>query len=188
MNTDALARRAARLAATLAPTAHGDTIAFDSGHASPELLPDLRVETERVLSKYRSQSLQYGPKPGIPELRSWIAEYSATDGVQVTRDNVLITNGAKQAIELVCRVLLDEGDSIVVTAPTYFTAIPIFRSFGVSFIEVDQDDEGINVEQIGARLAQLKRDGRAMPKFIYNVPEFHNPTGLTMSLARRQAL
>ena len=112
----------------------------------------------------------------------------ATDGIAATRDQVLVTNGAKHAIDLVCRVLLDEGDAIVVTRPTYFTAIPIFRSFGVRFIEVGQDRQGLDVDELASILAQRDRDGLKPPKFIYNVPDFHNPTGVTMSLERRLAL
>jgi 2-aminoadipate transaminase len=165
-----------------------DAISFESGHAHPDLLPDLTTFARRALTDERAKSLQYGPKPGIPELRRWIAEYVAEDGIGVTHEQVLVTNGAKQAIELVCRLLLDEGDAIVVTAPTYFTAIPIFRSFGVNFIEVGQDREGLDVAELSAVLAQRNRDGKPPPKFIYNVPDFHNPTGITMSAARRRAL
>jgi 2-aminoadipate transaminase len=161
---------------------------LDSGHAYPAILPDLTAEAERVLTTYRSQALQYGPKQGIPELREWITSYSRTDGVSTSADRVLVTNGAKQALELVCRLLLDEGDSVVMTSPTYFTAIPIFRSFGARFIEVGQDEQGIDVDQIASIFAELQREGRPLPKFIYDVPEFHNPTGLTTSLSRRQSL
>jgi 2-aminoadipate transaminase len=110
------------------------------------------------------------------------------DGIAATRDQVLVTNGAKHAIDLVCRVLLDDGDAIVVTRPTYFTAIPIFRSFGVKFIEVSQDRDGLDVDELARVLAQREREGQKQPKFIYNVPDFHNPTGVTMSLERRRAL
>ena len=102
---------------------------------------------------------------------------------------MLVTNGAKHAIDLICRVLLDEGDAIVVTRPTYFTAIPIFRSFGVRFIEVGQDRDGLDVAELAAHpRACANARGNATPKFIYNVPDFHNPTGVTMSLERRKAL
>jgi 2-aminoadipate transaminase len=85
-------------------------------------------------------------------------------------------------------ILLDEGDAIVVTTPTYFTAIPIFRSYGARFIEVGQDRDGLDVAELTRILALRQRDGLAPPKFIYNVPDFHNPTGVTMSLERRKAL
>jgi 2-aminoadipate transaminase len=183
-----LARRAARLPGALPDDPPETTITFESGHAFPAVMPDLTAAAERALTLYRAETLQYGPRMGLPELRSWIAEYCARDGVRITSENVLMTNGAKQAIELVCRLMLDEGDSIVVTAPTYYTAIPIFRSFGVKFIEVGVDADGLNVEELADRIAQLKRERQPLPKFIYNVPDFHNPTGVTMSLKRRRAL
>ncbi len=183
-----LARRAARLPDTLPADPPETTISFESGHAFPAVMPDLTAAADRALGYYRAETLQYGPRMGLPDLRAWLAEYCARDGVRITSENVLVTNGAKQAIELVCRLLLDEGDSIVVTAPTYYTALPIFRSYGVSFIEVGQDADGLIVDELVDRIAQLKRDRKPLPKFIYNVPDFHNPTGVTMSLPRRKAL
>jgi len=183
-----LSRRAAGLAGSLPPSAPATNLAFDSGHACNEVLPDLTAEAERALTSFRAETLQYAPRPGLPELRSRIAEYLAADGIAATRDQVLVTNGAKHAIELICRVLLDEGDSIVVTTPTYFTAIPIFRSFGVRFIEVGQDRDGLDVAELAVALERRERAGEPPPKFIYNVPDFHNPTGITMSLERRQRL
>ena len=183
-----LSRRAARLASALPTGAPPSNLAFDSGHAANAVLPDLTAEAERALSTFRAETLQYAPRPGLPELRARIVEQMAADGIAATRDQVLVTNGAKHAIDLICRVLLDEGDAIVVTRPTYFTAIPIFRSFGVRFIEVGQDRDGLDVHELSTILAHRERDGLAMPKFIYNVPDFHNPTGVTMSLERREAL
>lgn len=183
-----LSRRAARLASALPAGAPASNLAFDSGHAANAVLPDLTAEAERALSTFRAETLQYAPRPGLPELRARIVEQMSADSIAATRDQVLVTNGAKHAIDLICRVLLDEGDAIVVTRPTYFTAIPIFRSFGVRFIEVSQDRDGLDVDELATILAHRDRDGLAMPKFIYNVPDFHNPTGVTMSLERRRAL
>ena len=183
-----LARRAAHLASTLPAPAPPSNLGFDSGHAASGVLPDLTAEAERALTTYRGETLQYAPRPGLPELRARIVEQMAADGITTTRDNILVTNGAKHAIDLICRVLLDEGDAIVVTRPTYFTAIPIFRSFGVRFIEVGQDRDGLDVAELSALLATRDREGQRPPKFIYNVPDFHNPTGVTMSLERREAL
>jgi 2-aminoadipate transaminase len=188
VHKDSLARRASRLAASLPPAPPATNLAFDSGHAFTGVLPDLTAEATRALSEFRAETLQYGPRPGLPELRGCIVEQMAGEGVAVTRDQVLVTNGAKHAIELICRMLLDEGDAIVVTAPTYFTAIPIFRSYGVTFIEVGQDRDGLDVAELAATLARLEREGQRRPKLIYNVPDFHNPTGVSMSLERRKAL
>src|SRR3546814_14501545 len=110
------------------------------------------------------------------------------DGCAITPDHILVTNCAKQGIDLVCRLLLDEGDAIVVTAPTYFTAIPIFRNFGIEFIEIGQDAHGFDIAALEATLDRRAAAGRALPKLLYNAPEFHNPTGATMSPPRREAL
>ncbi len=188
MKSDSLSRRAATLAGVLPAGAPASNLGFDSGHASTAVLPDLTAEAERALTVYRAETLQYAPRPGLADLRARIVDQMAADGIAASRDNVLVTNGAKHAIDLICRVLLDEGDAIVVTRPTYFTAIPIFRSYGVQFIEVGQDHDGLDVDELSRVLASRERDGLAKPKFIYNVPDFHNPTGITMSLERRKAL
>ena len=188
MRSDSLSRRAATLAGVIPAGAPAANLAFDSGHASNAVLPDLTAEAERALTVYRAETLQYAPRPGLADLRARIVDQMGADGIAASRENVLVTNGAKHAIDLICRVLLDEGDTIVVTRPTYFTAIPIFRSYGVRFIEVGQDHDGLDVDELARALAARERDGLARPKFIYNVPDFHNPTGVTMSLERRKAL
>lgn len=188
MKQASLAHRAARLAPTMPASSHDHVIGFDSGHGFPGLFPDLTAAAEKALTTYRHETLQYGTRPGLPELREWIAGAMNMDGAHVTPDEIIVTNGAKQGIELVCRLLLDEGDSIIVTAPTYFTSIPIFRSSEVDFIEIGQDGEGLDTDALAATLDRLKQEGRKTPKFVYNVPDFHNPTGVTMSRRRREAL
>jgi 2-aminoadipate transaminase len=183
------ARRATALSTNAPAGPSATAISFDSGHAFPGILPDLTQVATAALSKYRPETLQYAPRPGLPELRSWIAGYMRSDGVDnLSPEEVLVVNGAKHGLELVCRLLLDEGDSIVVTAPTYFTAIPIFKSFGVEFIEIPQDSEGLNVSELQRTLENRKQAGKRLPKFIYDVPDFHNPTGITMSRKRREAM
>ena len=118
-------------------SAPAGAISFDSGHAFPGVLPDLTREAQDALSQWRPETLQYAPRPGLPDLRDWIAGYMRADGAAVTADHILVTNGAKHAIELMCRLLLN-GNAVVVTAPTYFSAIPIIRSFGAIFLEIGQ--------------------------------------------------
>jgi 2-aminoadipate transaminase len=187
MPSVSFARRAAHLPPAV-PSGATDAIAFDSGHACPAVLPDLTAESTTALTRYRSETLQYAPRAGLPGLRGWIAAHLAADGAAVRAEDVLVTNGAKHAIELVCRVLLDEGDAVVVTRPTYFSAIPIIRSFGAQFLEVGQDPEGLDVAELAALLARLSAARRPLPKFLYTVSDHHNPTGVTLSLARREAL
>ncbi|HEY2376349.1 MAG TPA: PLP-dependent aminotransferase family protein [Gemmatimonadaceae bacterium] len=188
MQPPAFARRASLLSSALPAAAPPGNIAFDSGHAFPGVLPDLTAEAESALAHYRLETLQYAPRAGLPELREWIAGHMTSDGAATRPENVLVTNGAKHALELVCRLLLDDGDAVIVTAPTYFSAIPILKSYGASFVEVPQDDAGLHVDALATILDRRHREGQPPPKFVYDVPDFHNPTGTTMSAERREAL
>lgn len=192
-NTERLARRATNLSTRLPaphfPSEFGqETILFDSGFAAPQLLPDLTPHAAAALSAHREETLQYASGRGQSYLRQWLADWMNDEGCALTADHILVTNGAKQGIDLVCRLLLDEGDAIVVTAPTYFTAIPIFRNYGIHFIEAAQDAAGIDVAALERQLERRAAEGHTLPKFIYNIPEFHNPTGATMPTDRRAAL
>ena len=182
-----IARRAARLSGPLHPDG-GDAISFDSGYAFPGIFPDLTAQAQRALTNYRSESLQYGAPFGLPELREWISRYLQTDGADVSFDEVLVVNGAKRGLELICKLFVEDGDAVVVTAPTYFTAIPILRSFGLTFLEITQDGEGLDIDALARALERRQRQGLKPPKFIYDIPDFHNPTGITMSRRRREAL
>lgn len=187
------ARRASALSPSFpAPHFPGElgegVIPFDSGFAAPQLLPDLTTFAHDALTTWREETLQYAPPQGQPELRGWLADMMNQDGCALTAENILIVNGAKHGLELVCRLLVDEGDAVVVTAPTYFTAIPIFRSFGVEFIEIGQDTDGMLVDELEAALAARHAEGKPPPKLIYNVADFHNPSGATMPEVRRRRL
>lgn len=193
MNKQLLARRASGLSTSL-PAPHFPSeldygvITLDSGFACPDVLPDLSSIAAEALTVHREESLQYSARQGQPELRRWIAEYMNDEGCNVTPDHLMIVNGAKQGIDLICHLLLDEGDAIVVTAPTYFTAIPIFRNFSVEFVQVGHDGDGLLVSELEQTLTQRRRNGKSPPKFIYDVPDFHNPTGSTLTRERREQL
>lgn len=185
---ESLARRAALLSPRADEPDSSDVISFGSGDASPAVLPDMTEAAAIALSRYRSETLQYGPGMGLPELREWICDYLRQDAVSASPDEVLIINGAKHGLDLVCRLLLDEGDAVIVTAPTYFTGIPILRGHGANLVDVARDAEGLDVEDLREVLDRLRAEGRRPPKFIYDVPDFHNPTGVTMSRRRREAV
>ncbi len=193
MDEKMLARRAAGLATTF-PAPHfpselaSSVIPFDSGFAFPGVFPDLTPFAQAALTTHREETLQYAPGQGNPELRAWLARYMNADGCSLTSREILVVNGAKHGLDLISRLLLDEGDSIVVTAPMYFTAVPIFRSFGVQFFDVGNDGDGLRVEELEEIFAACEAEGRRPPKFIYNVADYHNPTGVTMTRTRREAL
>ena len=182
------AARAARVGPA-GPGHHGPgMILFGSGDAYPESLPDVSEFAGRAALKYRTETLQYAPRPGLPELREWIAGYLGGEGIRVAADNILVCNGAKQGIELACKLFLDPGDAIVVTRPTYQSALGVFRGWEAEFVEIGMDADGMLVDELAATLADRTRHGRPAPKLVYDVPEFHNPTGVTLSRARRVAL
>jgi len=184
-----LAKRASRLISNPPALETKDVISFGSGHGCPEVFPDLTEAAKIALNEYRHESLQYGPNMGLLEMREWIAKFTMENGAKnITSDNVLVTNGAKNALDLAGRLILNEGDYIVVTAPTYFTAIMIFKNLGANFYEVSQDSEGIVTSELEKTLKNIQREGKPFPKLIYNVPDYHNPSGITMSLKRREEL
>lgn len=184
-----LSIRATRLVPNQFDLERKDVISLGSGHGCPKAFPNLTESAKTALNKYRHEALQYGPTLGLPEMREWIAKFTMENGAKnISSGNVLVTNGAKNALGLVGRLLLDEGDSVVVTAPTYFTAILILKTFGVNFYEVSQDTEGMIVTELEETLEKILYEGNPLPKLIYNVPDYHNPSGLTMSLKRREDL
>ena len=183
--------RYARRAEVRGESVHDHTpgaIALDSGLAYPPLLPDVVREAVEAARDRPDESLQYGPLMGLDDLRDEIVRFIAEDGVVCDRENVLVTHGAKSALDLACRVFVEPGDRIIVTRPTYMTALQIMRCHGVSFLDVGQDDEGLDTEELEAKLVRLRRNGERMPKLLFDVPDFHNPTGITTSAARRRRL
>ncbi len=161
---------------------------LSAGSAFPPILPDVSSEATAAASMHTAEVMQYGPLMGLDDLRDAIVGYIAEDGVHATRDNVLVTNGAKHATELALRVFTEPGDRVIVTAPTYMTTLQCFRNHGVNLLAVPQDDQGLDTDYLAERLATLAANGEAMPKLLFDVPDFHNPTGITMSLARRKRL
>src|ERR1700759_5383504 len=134
-----------------------------------------------------ARALQYGPTEGFELVKSCIVEVMAAEGMSIGTDEVLVTPGAQQAIDLVCKTLVDPDDVVVAEAPTYPGAIPTFCSYQADVVQVSIDRDGMRTDELEAMLDEPERDGRR-PKFIYAVPNFHNPAGVTMSLERRAEL
>jgi 2-aminoadipate transaminase len=139
------------------------------------------TQRPEVISFAGSVALQYGATDGYPPLREMIARHTARYGLRVQPENVLITTGSQQALDLIAKLFIDAGDRVVVDAPTYLGALQAFNLFGAAYLSIPRDDEGM-------RLDALKTALRAHPKFMYLLPNFQNPTGLTMSLERRRAV
>ncbi|MGH2877813.1 MAG: PLP-dependent aminotransferase family protein [Solirubrobacteraceae bacterium] len=140
-----------------------------------------------VATRACARALQYGPTEGSARTRDCIVKVMAAEGMEVDADELLVTTGAQQAIDLVCKALLDPGDVVIAEAPTYPGAIPTFSSYQAEVVQVTMDRDGMRTDELAATLESLDRAGRR-PKFIYTVPSFNNPAGVTMSEERRREL
>jgi len=158
-------------------------ISFAGGLPAAELFPVDRVEaaTKAVLRRLGGNALQYGETEGVPELRQWIARRYSAGYLQLTVDNVLVTAGAQQALDLAGRVLVDEGDRVVVENPTYMAALLAWQPCGATFVPIAADDCGMKVDALSPLL-------EPQPKMIYLIPNFQNPTGVSIEAARREVL
>ena len=134
-----------------------------------------------------ARALQYGPTEGLALVKSCVAEVMRAEGMEIDPDELLITSGGQQVIDLVCKTLLDPGDVVVCEAPTYPGAVPTFCAYEAEVVQITMDRDGMRTDELESTLDQLERAGRR-PKFIYTVPTFHNPAGVTLSLERREEL
>ena len=166
-----------------------EIISFAGGLPSPEAFPvDELVEITRdVLKRDGKVALQYGPTEGIREFREVLASRCAKEGMDVTSENVVITTGSQQGLDMIGRVFLDPGDTIIVELPTYLGAINAFRAYEVKFEGIPLDEDGMKIDLLEEKIEELKKKG-ITPKFIYVVPTFQNPAGVVMSESRRRKL
>jgi len=134
-----------------------------------------------------ARALQYGPTEGFAAAAACVAEVMAAEGMAVDEGELLVTTGGQQVIDLVCKTLVDPGDVIVAEAPTYPGAVPTFCSYEADVVQIELDADGMRVDELEETLDRLEREGRR-PKFIYTIPSFQNPGGVTMSLPRRERL
>jgi 2-aminoadipate transaminase len=164
-------------------TQRPEVISFAGGLPAPELFPIPRFEEacRRVLAEKGASALQYGATEGYQPLRELIAEKMARYGILATPDNVLITSGSQQALDLIAKLLINRGDRLLVEAPTYLGALQAFNVFGAEYVAVPLDDDGIRTDLLDEAL-------RSGPKFMYILPNFQNPSGVTLSLRRREEL
>lgn len=184
-----LARRVENMKASeirefLKITERPEIISFAGGLPAPELFPleAIKKANRAVLDQAGPKALQYATTEGDPALRQWIAERMTRRGVPLDQDNILITSGSQQALDLAGKIFLDEGDIVLCESPTYLAAISAFRAYGCQFVEVETDDHGMLPKALEAACA--------LPgvKMIYMIPDFQNPTGRTWSLERREWL
>lgn len=172
--------------AILKAAADPKIISFAGGLPAPELFPvkEMKAAVDKVFDEHGQKAMQYGAAKGVTALRQAIQQHvKEKENVDSELDNVLVTTGSEQALDLVGKAFVNPGDTVLVEQPTYLCALDVFRSYGANFASVEMDEDGMKMDTLEEAL-------KANPntKLIYTVPNFQNPTGRTMTEERRKQL
>jgi len=159
-------------------------ISFAGGLPAPEMFPitHLKRIIPQVFDKYQDACVQYSLTRGVLPLREYLAEKATKEGAPTPLENIIVTTGAQQACELIARVFVNRGDYIMTENPTYLGALQAFNAYGAKYVTLEMDDDGMILDGIEEKIKKYK------PKLIYTVTNFQNPTGVTLSLERREQL
>lgn len=165
-----------------------DVISFAGGMPSPATFPvgRMRAAFDAVLSREANVALQYGPTDGYAPLRAWIAERLSRDGTPILPEQVMLTSGSQQGLDLIGKILLDEGDAVCVETPTYIGALQGLSLYRPRFVSVPTDEEGLIPDSLAELLPRTREQARC--NVLYTIPTFQNPTGRTLSADRRARL
>lgn len=158
-------------------------ISFAGGMPAPDVFPVEEVldACQKVLRDKGAQALQYGATDGYKPLREMIARHTTRYGIEISPANIMITSGSQQALDLLGKIFLNRGDRILVESPTYLGALQAWNAYGAEYVAVEADEDGMITDALEEAL-------RFGPKFIYVLPNFQNPTGVTLSYERRRKL
>jgi len=161
-------------------------ISFAGGLPAPETFPtrDLEEITTEVLQKDGASALQYGTTEGDNLLRELLVERYRKQGLDINIGNLIITTASQQALDLIPKIFINPGDKIIVELPSYLGAISAFKSYGAEMVGIDMDKDGMRSDLLEKTLSDMQAKGEK-PKFIYIIPDFQNPTGITMPESRR---
>jgi len=170
--------------------ATADVISFGGGMPDPSTFPveDIAKIVSYVLEAYPHRALQYGSTEGVAELRQEIAKFSESyAGIKARPENIIVTVGSQEALELLGRVFIDPGDVVITENPTYMAALQAWRVYQPKLVGVPMDEHGMVVETLEETVKRLRAEG-ARIKFVYTIPTAQNPSGLTMTQDRRKYL
>lgn len=172
--------------AILKAAADPKIISFAGGLPAPELFPvkEMQAAVDKVFEEHGQEAMQYGAAKGVTALRELILQHvKEKEGVTGALDNVLVTTGSEQVLDLVGKAFVNPGDTVLVEQPTYLCALDVFKSYGAKFVGVAMDEQGMKMDALEDAL-------KAHPetKLVYTVPNFQNPTGRTMAVDRRKKL
>jgi 2-aminoadipate transaminase len=173
----------------MAITERPEVISLAGGLPDTSTFPPERLASimSKVAADSSAKALQYAPTEGMSAVADCIAQVMAEEDTVIDPSDVLVTTGGQQVIDLVCKTLIDPGDVIIAEAPTYPGAVPAFTAYQADVVQIGMDSDGMRVDEMEEALERLEREGRR-PKFIYTIPNFQNPAGVTMSLPRRRRL
>jgi 2-aminoadipate transaminase len=173
----------------MAITARPEVISLAGGLPDTSTFPpqSFAAQMTRIAQESSAQALQYGPTEGFEETKDCILQVMGAEGMLPESEDVIVTTGGQQAIDLIAKTLVDPGDPVICEAPTYPGAVPVFCSYQADVIQIECDEDGMRIDELEEVLAELGRSGRR-PKFIYSVPSFQNPAGVTLSFERRRRL
>ena len=173
----------------MAITERPEVISLAGGLPDTSTFPaeELAAVLSRLAAADSARALQYGPTDGIAAVKDAIVTVMAAEGVDVGTEDILVTTGGQQVIDLMCKAFIDPGDVIVAEAPTYPGAVPAFSAYQADVVQIAMDEDGMKVDELEETLDRLEAEGRR-PKFIYTIPTFQNPGGVTMSLPRRKRI
>ncbi|MBU6264770.1 MAG: PLP-dependent aminotransferase family protein [Actinomycetales bacterium] len=177
---------ASEVRALFAVASRPEVVSLAGGMPYVRALPESLVNgaLEKVMSDNGPMAMQYGSGQGVPALREQILEIMALEGISASVDDVVVTTGSQQALDLVTKLFIDPGDVILAEAPSYVGAIGVFRSYQADVVHVLMDENGLIPEKLREAIADVKASGRTI-KFLYTIPNFHNPAGVTLSAERR---
>lgn len=170
-------------------TARPEVISLAGGLPDTSTFPpeSFAAQMTRIAQESSAEALQYGPTEGFERTKQVICEVMGAEGMHPDVDDVIVTTGGQQALDLIAKTLIDPGDVVIAEGPTYPGAVPVFCSYEAETLQVPIDDEGMRTDVLVQTLDSLAASGRR-PKFIYSVPTFQNPGGVTMSEPRRREL
>jgi len=177
---------ASEVRALFAVASRPEVVSLAGGMPFVSALPQERVNDtlDRVMRERGAVALQYGSGQGDPRLREQILEVMALEGIRGSADDVVVTTGSQHALELITKLFINPGDVVIAEGPSYVTAMVVFRSFQAQIEHADMDEHGLIPEALRQKIAALKADGKRI-KFLYTIPTFSNPAGVTLTWERR---
>lgn len=163
---------------------------LSSGYPAPALVPseDIKLAVARLLDEEQDLPLHYLGSPRVPQLKEFLRQRMEQRGVAASSDELIVTSGACQAIDLIARILLDKEAVVAVESPTYMEALEIFQNYTEHYMTIPIDKSGLQTELLADMLADRKEKGQPLPRLLYTIPTYQNPTGTTLSEGRREHL